>query len=215
MHRQSPIIQASAEYETLRGELLQAKHYVFERPLVIAGLAFAGAQFMDKPIYRALPAAIAVLTLFNFWFTVNRLTSAARIAAYIQLELEERRYGQWVGWESCLRYYRKWLRAHPNASAMVDARLEPDFIPDALMYYPPIYFLHMALMVASIAVALVAWSRLPGLTTTAAAAVSILLGAWSIRYFYIWRPGRLRAAIERNRVIWIGVFEFMQANGVK
>ena len=40
--------------------------------------------------------------------------SAARIIAYIQLELEERAIGKWVGWETCLRYYRKWLKTDPD-----------------------------------------------------------------------------------------------------
>jgi hypothetical protein len=47
---------------------------------------------------------LAGLLVFNFWFTINRLGSAARIVAYIQVVLEAGR--PWRGWETSLRSYR-------------------------------------------------------------------------------------------------------------
>ena len=69
-------IGVAAEYQSLRQELLDSKKYVFERPLAIAALAAAGIQYYGKPLHIVLPLAVALLTLFNFWFTVNRLLSA-------------------------------------------------------------------------------------------------------------------------------------------
>ena len=87
------------EYDTLRNELLEAKRHIFERPLIIAALTAAGLQFLDKPFALALPSVVALLTLFNFWFTLNRIQSANRIVAYIQLVLEPSAKLQWIGWD--------------------------------------------------------------------------------------------------------------------
>jgi hypothetical protein len=99
-------ISRDQEYATLRGELLEAKRFVFERPLAIAALAAAGLHVSEASIQLALPLAVALLTLFD-WFTVNRLQSASRIAAYIQLVLEPSSICQWHGWETSLREYRR------------------------------------------------------------------------------------------------------------
>jgi len=197
-------IEASQEYNTLRQELLEAKRYVFERPLAITAIAAIGLQYFDKPQHIALPFAISLLTLFNFWFTVNRLQSAARIVAYISLVLEPGADLRWVGWETSLRCYRQWLKSKTEREArgFVDANLERSAVPKALIYYPPVYYFHEALMVfASVlgALQLIQGASLWAWMFSVGAAA---LGAWSIWYFVRWRPARLRTAIERNRVIW-------------
>jgi hypothetical protein len=101
------------EYKALREELLLATKYVFERPLLILALVAAGSRVMETGYAILLLVLVAALLLFNFWFTFNRLSSAARIAAYVQIELEARAYGRWVGWETCLREYRRWLKGDP------------------------------------------------------------------------------------------------------
>jgi hypothetical protein len=42
-------IEPNQEYQTLRQELLEAKRYVFERPLAIAAVAAAGIRVFDTP----------------------------------------------------------------------------------------------------------------------------------------------------------------------
>ncbi len=210
------MIDQSHEYVTLREELLQAKRYVFERPLVIVALGFGAITTLEVGYMGAMALVSASLILFNFWFTVNRLMSAARIIAYIQLELEGGSDDTWVGWESCLRYYRKWLKLDPEgAKKRVDTEVDKNAIPDAMMHYPPIYYLHVALMLATAiwAITVTAMSFSP-VNVLCSACVVILAAVFSLESLKH-RPSIISSLIERNRVIWRHVFEHMQENGAK
>jgi uncharacterized membrane protein len=202
-------IDPGQEYNTLRQELLEAKRYVFERPLAITALGAIGLQVFDKPQHVALPVAVALLTLFNFWFTVNRLQSAARICAYIQLVLEPSATHRWEGWETSLRQYRTWLKSlpTPQASKHVDTLMVVAAAPDALMYYPPVYYFHCALMLFSALGGLVQFSLETAVWSRTLSLGAGALAAWSIVYLSRWRPSRLRLSIERNRVIWLAVLK--------
>ena len=150
----------SEEYKSLREEMLQAKKYVFERPLFIAAIATAGWRAIDKEFIFLLLVLVSSLLLFNFWFTVNRLLSAARIAAYIQLEIEERSHGHWIGWETCLREYRLWLNDERSKKREeIDNILRTKVVPDALMFYDAIYRLHIGLMALTVGLALALVTR--------------------------------------------------------
>ena len=209
----TPRFKPEQEYQSLREELLQAKKYVFERPLVIAALAVAGLKFLELEYLFILPLTIALLLIFNFWFTINRLLSAARIVAYIQLELEEANFSTWVGWETSLRYYRKWLKATPNVDDVVETGMDQEAIPDALMYYPPIYFFHIGMLILSVIGSLIIVSAQYNSINIGFALATIIIGCISVRYFYINRPGLMREQIERNRVIWSKVFDVMKTLG--
>lgn len=202
------------EYQSLRQELLESKRYVFERPLLIAaaGIAALGAFRDAYAAYAsAVPLLMAGLLLFNLWFTVNRLYSAGRIVAYIQLQLEEQQVGPWKGRETCLREYRKWIRK-PDAPEIVDRDLDWTAVPDALMYYPAIYQLHIGIAVlALISSASVALGS-PSLVSRACSGGTFLLIAWFIVSAIRYRPAKLRTTIERNRVIWTHVLREMSAN---
>ena len=202
-----PRITMVQEYGTLRDEILEAKRYVFERPLAIAVLAAAGLQFLDKPPALILPPLVAALTVFNLRFTVNRLQSAGRIVAYIQLVLEPSATIPWVGWETSLRRYRRWLKANPDASAFVDARLDHAAVPDALMYYPALYNFHFVLISSASLAAIALLIQYQSSWRLGSFASTVGLACWSIKYFRRWRPSRLRGSIERNRVIWQNVLE--------
>lgn len=76
------------EYQTLRQELLESKRYVFERPLLIGAAGIAALGAFREIQAAVVPLVMVGLLLFNLWFTVNRLRSASRIVAYIQLQLE-------------------------------------------------------------------------------------------------------------------------------
>jgi hypothetical protein len=193
------------EYDTLRNELLEAKRHVFDRPLVIAALAAAGLQFLDKPFALVLPSVVALLTIFNFWFTLNRVQSANRIVAYIQLVLEPSAELPWIGWESSLREYRRWLKTNPDARTFVDAKLDDTAIPDALMYYPALYYFHLALMSSAVLASGGLLIQQPNRWRFIFFLPTLLLASQSIKYFTRWKPDRLKASIERNRVIWQNV----------
>ncbi len=201
------------EYSTLREELLQAKRYVFERPLLIVALGVGGLTTLEVEDSAAAALVLAGLILFNFWFTANRLMSAARIVAYIQLQLEEGEADSWAGWESSLRFYRKWLKLDPaGAKAKIDEAMDKDAVPDAMMHYPPIYYLHIALMAAAafgaLAVTAVAPSLVNVVCSVGVLALAVPFSSACNRY----RPAMVSALIERNRVIWGHVFEYMRRN---
>ena len=204
------------EYKTLREELLQAKRYVFERPLLIVAMAAVGGRELDREFLMLMLVLAAALLLFNFWFTVNRLASAARIAAYIQLEIEERGHGRWVGWETCLREYRRWLKEDPaKRRAEVDSALDTGAVPDALMYYPAIYLLHIGLMaLAACLVVTLVLHDMTWLSVLTMVLVLSLAGCFCV-YLRRYAPSKMRALIERSRVIWTRVFSQMQAKGLK
>lgn len=198
-------ITMTHEYDTLRNELLEAKRHVFERPLVIAALAAAGLQFFDKPFALVLPSVVALLTIFNFWFTLNRVQSANRIVAYIQLVLEPSAKLQWIGWESSLREYRRWLKANADARPFIDAQLDHTAIPDALMYYPALYYFHFTLMISALLASGGLLIQVPNWWRFVFFLPTLLVAGRSLKYFTRWTPNRLKASIERNRVIWQNV----------
>lgn len=210
-----PLFGSELEYQTLREELLSAKKYVFERPLVISTLAIAGLKLLEDKYLFVLPLSVSLLLLFNFWFTVNRLMSAARIVAYVQLELEESVHGSWIGWETCLRYYRKWLKSTPNAKEEVDKLIDREAIPDALMYYPPIYYFHVGMIILSVIAAIAIAGVQYNTVNVTCAVITFTVGCFSGRYFFRYKPDFMRTLIERNRVIWHLVFERIQSVGEK
>jgi hypothetical protein len=197
------------EYATLRAELLEAKRYVFERPLAIAAAAVAAVGLKDKSeaLIAALPLAVSLLTLFNFSFTLNRLQSASRISAYIQLVLEPSAAYPWIGWETSLRLYRKWLKklirkGRREAAKFVEQNVERDAVPDALMYYPMIYSFHLALAGGSIITSIFQLTHPVGVLVVIGNCAAIGVGLILIAQFWERRPERVRSSIEKNIVIW-------------
>ena len=206
----------SEEYKTLREEMLQAKKYVFERPLLIAAIATAGSRGLDREFLFLLLVLAAGLLLFNFWFTTNRLSSGARITAYIQLEIEERSHGRWVGWETCLREYRRWQKNDSEEMRQeIDKAIDKAAIPDALMFYRPIYLLHVGLMAVVVFVALTLAVRSPSWLAILSALFVVSFAACLAAYLCNYAPSTMKALIERNRVIWTLVLTKMQADGLK
>jgi hypothetical protein len=204
------------EYRTLREELTVSRKYVFERPLLIIAIVAAGSRIVETEYIALLLVVVVAFLLFNFWFTLNRLMSCSRISAYIQLELEERSHGRWIGWETCLREYRRWLkRKGVQAGAIIADSMDEEAAPDALMYYPPIFMLHIALMALTVAAAALLAFRQQGRLPIVCAVFTVGIGVWFAKQLYRSRPGRMRSLIERNRAIWIKVFEEMQAKGQK
>jgi hypothetical protein len=194
-------IGPAQEYVTLRDELNQSKKYVFERPLLIVG---AGVAMLNVEVVQysgALPALLTGLLLFNYWFTINRLMSASRIVAYIHVVLEGD--AGWKGWETSLREYRIWIKDDPKAKKqIVESELNQKAVPDALMYYPPIYQLHIASVVLCLIAGGLLTIKLPNTLNVAATGLLVLLAGVFARYCWKWKPSKMRSLIERNIVIW-------------
>lgn len=204
------------EFSSLRTELLESKKYVFERPLLIVGIGMAGIKILDTPYLSFLPFVLSGLLLYNFWFTTNRLMSAARIVAYIQLEHEEKKYGQWIGWETSLRYYRKWLNIDSEQKKLqIQSEMDKDAMPDAMMFYPPIYQLHTILIVfMTIAALLITVIRFSTINGFCAIGTLITLAKF-LPYYRRYTPEWATTLTEKNRIIWSHVFEYMIIEKVK
>jgi hypothetical protein len=200
-----PRYSPEKEYETLRAELLDGKKYVLGRPILIitAGLASVHLVENDHPIYLA--PIIVWLLAFNLWFTVNRMGSMARIVAYIQLILEDKD-SRWLGWETSLRNYRKWLKT--GNLKVRSTPIEEVAVYDSLGYYPVIFLVHIAanLLTAALSVAYACASDSPSIyAKPIAALVLISLGVFIV-YAIKSRPSIIRPQIEQNRKIWADVF---------
>jgi hypothetical protein len=194
-------LSPAQEYDTLRDELSQSRKYVFERPLVIVGVGAALLTAERLQYGAALPALLTGLLLFNYWFTVNRLMSSARIVAYIQVVLEGGT--EWRGWETSLREYRIWIKDDPEVKKqIVESELNQRAVPDALMYYPPIFLIHIAFVVLCLTVGFLLTINQPNATNVTATAVLVLLVGVFVRYCWKWKPSKMRSLIERNIVIW-------------
>lgn len=194
-------VNPAQEYDTLRDELNQSKKYVFERPLIIVGVGVALLTAQGVQYGAALPALLTGLLLFNYWFTVNRLESAARIVAYIQVVLEGDTV--WRGWETSLREYRIWIKDDPKAKKqIVENEMNQKAVPDALMYYTPIYQIHIAFVVVCLIAGFLLTIKQPSAINLAASVVLVLLAGAFFRYCWKWKPSKMRSLIERNIVIW-------------
>src|SRR5215213_622285 len=82
------------EFEALRTELQEARSYVFERPLLILGVAVTGITALPSgqmEYLALLPPLVTALMIYNLWTTANRQHSSFRIVTYIQTALEERK----------------------------------------------------------------------------------------------------------------------------
>lgn len=197
------------EYQALRSELLDSRKYVFERPLLILTLGVAGMTALHGEYRALLPPFILSLVIFNFWFSVNRLLSAARIVAYIQLALEEGRATRWFGWETCLREYRRWTQRE-SREKLIDDALDRDTVPDALTYYAPIYMLHVGVVVFALIASLAA-VRFGSWLSVICLATSALFGVAFARIAVRYRPAHMRTVVERNRAVWVHVLEAMSS----
>ena len=195
-------VTPAQEYDTLRAELSESKKYVFERPLVIVGVGLGLLTTGAVTYGVVLAALLSGLLLFNFWFTVNRLMSAARIVAYIQVVLESG--AEWIGWETSLREYRIWIKTELNAKQIVEDDLKKvsAAIPDALMYYPPIYQLHIGLVIVSIIAGAALTVDAPNPINILACAPLVTFAAMFAYYCRKWTPSTMRSLIERNVIIW-------------
>ena len=200
--RENGRVSPAQEYETLRDELNQSKKYVFERPLFIVGVGVALLTAEGLEFGAALPMLLGGLLLFNFWFTVNRLMSASRIVAYIRVALEDDAV-VWRGWETSLREYRIWIKDDSKRKIqIVESELEQKAVPDALMYYAPIYQMHIAFVLLCLIAGFLLLIKDANATNIAAIVVLVLVASVFAVYCCRWRPSKMRSLIERNVVIW-------------
>jgi hypothetical protein len=200
------------EYESLRQEILQNKSYIFERPLLIVGAFVASVkQLSESDLAILLPPFLVFILIINFWFTANRLTSTARIVAYISVILESKNATIWIGWESALRKYRMLLTNNypEDLEEKIKKHYDEYAVPDALMFYPPIYRFHLGIAIFMIIIymRLIPKNLLSNLDRadySISLIAMILLSVVLIYYFFVrYPPSKMRNLIERERAIWM------------
>lgn len=206
------MIDQQVEYKSLRDEVLQGKKYVFERPLLIITICVALLKFIDKPFISFIPILMISMLLFNLWFTVNRIRSIARIVAYIQIALEESSEEEPVssGWESSLRFYRKWVKINKDKlEEIIAENMDKDAIPDAMGYYPVIYYFHIGLVVFVFMSSLIYTVVNPVMFQFVSIVLTLSIFVSFIMYSRQCHPRKTGNFIEENRIIWNQVFIYM------
>jgi len=194
------------EYTTLRNELLQNKQYVFERPLlIIAAAGVASFQLSNQPSIVLLPTLLVVILLVNLWFTVNRLKSIARIAAYIEVALESVQGVKWIGWETSLRAHRIWMKSHNPNERIEELRphIEQSAISDAMVFHPPIFWLHVIMVILAVIVSIISAIGTPHISQIIASSTTLFVSCVFTGYCVgPYCPGKMRNLIEVQRAIW-------------
>jgi hypothetical protein len=206
----------TAEYESLRQEVLQNKRFVFERPLaIIAAAGLAALQLSASPSMLALPPLVILVLCVNLWFTANRIWSNARIVGYIAVALEPGSGYTWMGWENALRLHRKWTKTHSpeQRQKRIKPHLAFDTMPDSMMFYPMLLGLHVVPVVFAFTALLltITWNHpiaesvmLVATILSASCFVALCLGPH--------RPHKMTHLIEEQRATWLAVFAESKAN---
>ena len=102
----------SNEFNALREELRINRKFIFERPLLIVGGAYAANALFKStsPNSEFLGLIVVFILFYNLWFTINRLKSSARIIGFIKIFHESEYKYSWIGWESSLIKYRNYCK---------------------------------------------------------------------------------------------------------
>ena len=201
------------EYKFLRQELETNRKFVFERPLLIVGVTLTLSAAMKESLTGLswfLPILLLTVLVFNLWFTFNRLWSSSRIVAYIQLVHEGGKKLPWIGWENALHEFRR-MAYRMNKQGQNLLKRTPDTY-HSMGYYAPIFYFHLVIGLGAMilvilpnnglgAVELVGSARMHPiyLYTNVISLVVFLLA------FVLFRPAKVRYAIEQNRNIWKSV----------
>jgi hypothetical protein len=198
------------EYRFLRQELEANRKYIFERPLlIIGGTLAAAASLSDKGLLSILPIPYLAILLFNLWFTSNRLRSSGRIVAYIQLVHEGHPIYKWIGWENALRDHRRWTYQNKNELKLIHQYVGATLHHHSMAYYPQIFYLHLFLgviLAIGVIIKLYVFYDLKSGPDQSIGTMFLSLNALSIVVFVLvsilFRPGRIRHSIEKNRFVW-------------
>ena len=201
----------SAEYATLRDEMLRNKQYVFERPLLIATAAgIAAVELSGEASVVLLPLLVSFVLLTNLWFTTNRLRSNARIAAYVGAVLEPSSDLEWIGWETSLREYRLWQKRTPPEQQQEQKApyIDEDAIPDAMMFYSALLVLHAGIAVIALGASVCSVCSGPTALSVSALVLTAVVAAFFASFcLRQGHPRKISRLIEESRAIWMVVLK--------
>ena len=138
----------SNEYLALRDGLKLNRKFVFERPLLIVGGAFAANAIFKSQEYFTdiLGITVIIILYFNLWFTMNRLKSSARIISYIRLFHEGKFKELWFGCENSLVEYRKWCLNNVEKFKKIKSDYSKKKQYDSGRFCGPIFSFHLVMI---------------------------------------------------------------------
>jgi hypothetical protein len=216
------------EYKYLQQEHQKNKGYIFERPVLIISIITFAAQFLIQyhnpanvsvnlsehgqdilasPIMRPIMIlALVFILIFNLAFISTRIKSDSRLVAYIQLFHEGDLVPYWLGWETSLRFYRKWRKDNSNN---LKEKLE-DKIDSSLYhlgwFYPSIYFFHALFILGLLFLSLSLFAEISHIHQYFYVLFSI--GLCIVIIFSQsnpWKPSRHYNLLDVERAIWFEV----------
>ena len=196
----------SQEYEVLRAELNINRQFVFERPLLIVGVAFAALAGVGKePVaVQGLILFFLLLLFFNLWFTFNRLRSNARILGYLRVVHENPGKALRPGWENALSLHRAWLATQGTRLRQIEGDCKELTMHDANRFYGGLFLFHLVMGGLALVFGLSTWSGLKesclALALEAVAFDVYVIGI--ITALTLWNPYRPKNSLEVQTRVW-------------
>lgn len=223
------------EYKSLQGEHQKNRGYIFERPVLIIGVVTFAAQFLIQyqstvnvlanlsengqgiltlPIIKLIMVlALIFILIFNLAFISERIKSDARIVAYIQLFHEGALVPYWVGWETSLIYYRRWMKKYSkNMKEILKDKTDTNNVYHIGWFYPKIYIFH-AIFIIGLSYLFLIWFNEVYPINQYSVYFLIPIGLFITIYFIWsktwnqWHNSNHNDLVEVQRAIWICVFE--------
>ena len=223
------------EYKYLQGEHQKNRSYIFERPVLIIGIVTFAAQFLIQyqspanvsanlsehgqgilalPIMKPIMVlALIFILIFNLAFISERIKSDARIVAYIQLFHEGALVPYWVGWETSLRYHRRWMNKYSkNLKEKLKDKVDINSVYHIGWFYPKIYLFHAIFIIGLLYIFLI-WCIEIYYINQYSVSFLFLIGLCITIYFIWsnpwnpWHNSHHSNLVEVQRAIWFDVFE--------
>lgn len=205
------------EYRCLREEHLRNRGYIFERPLLILSIVAFVAQYLIQsnelydiqgqytlaPLVKLVMFPILIVILyFNLSFISERIKSDSRLVAYTQL-FHEDDLAPWVGWETSLRHYRKWMKLNMrNVEKRLRNQIENESVFHIGWFYPKIYYFHIFFTIILSCI----WCFVAYQVNKILLVVILIISFFFLYLFVRLHNSKLENQLERERAIWHLVF---------
>jgi hypothetical protein len=194
------------EYEVLRDELKINRQFVFERPLLIVGVSFAGLASVSKEstILEGLVLFFLLILFFNLWFTFNRLSSNSRVVGYLRVVHESAENVLRPGWENALSLQRTWVATHVEEHRSIEDKCSELKMHDANRFYGGLFLFHLLMGGVALVFGLLPLGG-PGMPYSGPFLEIIAVGVYVIGIIVAlrsWNPYRPKNSLEVQTLVW-------------
>lgn len=223
------------EYKFLQGEHQKNRGYIFERPVLIISVVTFAAQFLiqyqnpsnvsvnlsehgqgilTSPLMKPIMIlALVFILIFNLAFISERIKSDSRIVAYIQLFHEGGLVPYWLGWETSLRYHRRWMNTYSkNLTEKLEDKIDINSVHHIGWFYPKIYLFHAIFIIGLLYVFLIWCVDIYHIDQYSVSSL-FFIGLCIATYFVWsnpwnpWHNSHHTNLVEVQRAIWVDLFE--------